>query len=174
VNVAETFFARSRKAARLVGALAYIRAARLAGDQPPIYLDVGARGGLPPAWWLARKFGLIKPAYCEPDAAEAERLTKADPGAIIIPYAFGQIAESRTLYITREPGRSSLLFPECPSVVENGREDSAHATSGPRKRGPCGQAGGNAMRLPTLPTGRRLPTSFTALRYKTGSIYFGE
>jgi FkbM family methyltransferase len=115
--------ARSRKAARLVGALAYIKAARLAGDQPPIYLDVGARGGLPPTWRLARKFGLIQPAYCEPDAAEAERLTTADPSAIIIPYAFGQVTESRTLYITHEPGRSSLLFPECPSFIENGRGD---------------------------------------------------
>jgi FkbM family methyltransferase len=116
-------FIRSRKAARLAGALAYIRAGRLAGDQPPIYLDVGARGGLSPGWRLARQFGLITPAYCEPDVVEAERLTTADPDAIVIPYAFGQIAETRTLYITREPGRSSLLFPECPSVIKKGRED---------------------------------------------------
>jgi FkbM family methyltransferase len=116
-------FARSRKAARLVGVLAYIKAARLAGDQPSIYLDVGARGGLSPNWRLARQFGLIKPAYCEPDVAEAERLTTTDPDAIVIPYAFGQVAETRTLYITREPDRSSLLIPQCPSVIKNGRED---------------------------------------------------
>jgi FkbM family methyltransferase len=118
-----TLFARSCKATRLVGVLAYIKAARLAGDQPPVYLDVGARGGLSPSWRLARQVGLITPAYCEPDPAEAERLTTADPNAIVIPYAFGQIAETRTLYITREPGRSSLLFPECPSVIKQGRED---------------------------------------------------
>ena len=116
-------FARSRKAARLVGALAYIKAARLAGDQPPIYLDVGARGGLSPNWRLARQFGLIKPVYCEPDVAEAERLRTADPDSIVIPHAFGQVAATRILYITREPGRSSLLFPECPSVIKNGQED---------------------------------------------------
>jgi FkbM family methyltransferase len=118
-----TLFARSCKAARLAGVLAYIKAAQLAGDQPPIYLDVGARGGLSPSWWVAKQFGLITPAYCEPDVAEAERLTTAEPDAIVIPYAFGQSAETRTLYITREPGRSSLLFPECPSVVKTGRED---------------------------------------------------
>jgi len=106
-----------------VPVLAYIKAARLAGDQPPIYLDVGARGGLSRSWQLARQLGLIKPAYCEPDIAEAERLTTANPDAIVIPYAFGQTAETRTLYITREPGRSSLLVPECPSVVKSGRED---------------------------------------------------
>jgi hypothetical protein len=77
--------ARSRKAARLVGVLTYIKTARLAGDQPPIYLDVGARGGLSSGWRLARQFGLIKPAYCEPDVAEAERLRTADPDAILIP-----------------------------------------------------------------------------------------
>ena len=33
---------------------------------------------------------------------------------------------------------------------------------------PYGQAGENAMRFPALPTGRRLPTSFTAPRSKTG------
>ena len=32
---------------------------------------------------------------------------------------------------------------------------------------PYGQAGENAMRFPHLPTGRRLPTSFTAPRNKT-------
>jgi FkbM family methyltransferase len=118
-----TLFARSCKAARLAGVLAYIKAARLAGDQPLIYLDVGARGGLSPSWRIARQFGLITPAYCEPDAAEADRLMTADPDAIVIPYAFGQIVETRTLYITREPGRSSLLFPECPSVIKKNRED---------------------------------------------------
>jgi hypothetical protein len=118
-----TLFARSCKAARLAGVLAYLRAVRLAGDQPPIYLDVGARGGLPPSWRLARQFGLITPAYCEPDLAEAERLATADPDAIVIPYAFGQVAETRTLYVTRDPGRSSLFFPDCPSVLETDREN---------------------------------------------------
>ena len=121
--ILKRLYARSHKAARLAGALAYIKAGRLAGDQPPIYLDVGARGGISPSWRLARQLGLITPAYCEPDVAEAERLTTADPDAIVIPYAFGQAAATRTLYITREPGRSSLLFPECPSVIKNGHED---------------------------------------------------
>src|SRR5215510_10402998 len=37
---------------------------------------------------------------------------------------------------------------------------------------PYGQAGENAMRFPTLPTGRRLPTSFTARHNDTGMILF--
>ena len=35
---------------------------------------------------------------------------------------------------------------------------------------PYGQAGENALRFPTLPTGRRLPTSFTAPHNNTGWI----
>ena len=37
-------------------------------------------------------------------------------------------------------------------------------------RSPMDKPGKNAMRFPALPTGRRLPASFTALHNKTGLI----
>jgi FkbM family methyltransferase len=115
---------RTRKAAAVGGAIA---AATLRGlgrtSKPPVYLDIGARGGLSARWKLVHAARLIRPVFVEADPDEADRLKYRYPGASVIPFALGDVdGESAELKITREPGRSSLLEPDVAVLEKFGAE----------------------------------------------------
>jgi FkbM family methyltransferase len=109
-------YARLIKGAKLVAAIGFARRHGIGGDSAPVYLDVGARGGLPPAWSVAARLGLVRPILVEADPTEADRLSDAYQTATVIPYALGSKREVRDLYLTATPGRSSLLMPD-PEIV---------------------------------------------------------
>lgn len=101
---------RITKAARLTHALLGSWRAGLRGA--PIQIaDVGARGGLSRGWHFMWKAGLVRPIFVEPEPEEANRLSKTYSNASIIQAALGEQSETRTLYVTRQPGCSSLLRP---------------------------------------------------------------
>lgn len=81
-----------------------------------IFVDVGARYGLPAEWKALRN--MIKPVLFEPDPEEAERLrvslaSQANwvPSAIVVASALANADGDQTLYVTRHPGCCSLLEP---------------------------------------------------------------
>ncbi|WOJ94280.1 FkbM family methyltransferase [Congregibacter variabilis] len=92
--------------------LAAIRG-RIAGFKrcPIILLDIGARGGLSRGWQTLWRLGLVTPVFVEPDPEEAARLKANYKNALVLQTAFGESKETRTLYITKQPGCSSLLRP---------------------------------------------------------------
>lgn len=106
-------YERAQKAVSVAtGVLAAVRCG-LHRKLPPVYLDVGSRGGLPARWRPVLSAGLICPVYVEPDRVEAARLLARHPGVRVITDALGASdGEVATLYVTREPGRSSLLLPD--------------------------------------------------------------
>jgi FkbM family methyltransferase len=105
-------YARLLKAAKLVAAITFAKRYGIGGDSAPVYLDVGARGGLPPVWSIAARLGIIHPVFVEADATEAERLSNNYRTSTTIPYAVGSRNEFCNLYLTANRGRSSLLMPE--------------------------------------------------------------
>ncbi len=104
-------YARLLKSAKLAAALAFARRHRIGAPSPPVYLDVGARGGLPAAWRVAAGLAMIAPVFVEADPAEADRLAALYPSARVIPCAVGAQSGPRQLYLTKDRGRSSLLRP---------------------------------------------------------------
>lgn len=104
-----------------------IAAASLRGlgrtSKAPVYLDIGARGGLSSRWKLVHAAGLIRPVFVEADPDEASQLQLRYPDASVIPFALGDVnGESAELKITREPGRSSLLEPDTAVLEKFGAE----------------------------------------------------
>lgn len=86
-------------------------------SRPPVYLDIGSRGGLPARWRPVAWAGLVQPVYVEPDSMEAGRLLARHPSVRVITDALGSIdGETATLHVTREPGRSSLLLPDFQAI----------------------------------------------------------
>ena len=108
---------RFLKAAKLGAALAFARRQGIGGACAPLYLDVGARGGLPRAWHVAAKLGVIRPVFVEPDRAEADRLAGAYPGVTVVPCALGARSETRELNLTKDRGLSSLLCPDYTAIA---------------------------------------------------------
>ena len=88
-------------------------ASAILGERSAIVLDVGARWGAEKAWW--RLSPVAKLIGFEPDTAECERLNamhgdfKTDEH---IPLALSDSCGSATLYVTSEPGCSSLYPPD--------------------------------------------------------------
>ncbi|HEY0419986.1 MAG TPA: FkbM family methyltransferase [Acetobacteraceae bacterium] len=88
-------------------------AAPIAEAERIVVVDVGARGGLSPAW--RRAGALVRPILFEP-AADARRLLEAE----IAGYAGGQVHPValynrrciKALHLTAEPGCASLLRPD--------------------------------------------------------------
>ncbi|HUN24780.1 MAG TPA: FkbM family methyltransferase [Steroidobacteraceae bacterium] len=115
---------RAWKAAAVGGAIAAARARELRrASRPPVYLDIGARGGLSARWKFVHAARLIRPVFVEADPDEADRLKREYPGASVIPFALGDVdGESAELKITREPGRSSLLEPDTTVLEQFGAE----------------------------------------------------
>lgn len=88
-------------------------------NAPIRYADIGARGGLSRSWQVLWKAGLVSPIFVEPEPEAAGVLRGLYPDAQIIQRALGDTNETRTLYVTRQPGCSSLLEPDLsPRVPE--------------------------------------------------------
>lgn len=115
-------YSRPVKLAKLGRAVAYARINGIDGESRPIYLDVGARGGLPPVWHVAARLGIVSPVFVEPDPWETQRLSSRYPESTIVPFALGARTEVRDLYLTKERGRSSLLQPDDKVVSALGPE----------------------------------------------------
>lgn len=97
------------KLARLAQSATILAGQKLNSGRTPVFLDIGGRGGLQPKWEALYRLGLVDPILIEPDAHEAEKLKIRYPK--VIDWAVGSRHEKRKLYLTQEPGRSSLLCP---------------------------------------------------------------
>ena len=84
---------------------------------PIKYADIGARGGLSRSWHTLWKVGLVSPIFVEPEPEAALVLRGLYPDAQVIQKALGETNETQTLYVTRQPGCSSLLKPDLSSRV---------------------------------------------------------
>ena len=77
------------------------------------FVDIGARGGLPPHW--APHGPVLNVVAFEPDPDEAERLVAlieaAGAQTQVVPSAVWDTAGRKTLHLTRSPGCSSLFPP---------------------------------------------------------------
>ena len=82
---------------------------RIASDRL-VYVDIGARGGLPPD--LSPFSSLLSPVFFEPDAEECQRLTTLLPNATVIGTAIGDRNGQATLFLTKKRACSSLLKPD--------------------------------------------------------------
>ena len=80
------------------------------GDFKPVYLDVGARGGLEEPWSELVLTSFVQGVAVELDNTEAGILKATYPGIICLPCALGETQAVRTLYVTS--------FPECTSFLE--------------------------------------------------------
>lgn len=82
-------------------------------ERPINFIDVGARGGLSRNWAVARRMGLIRPFYFEPDADEAERISRTNPDAVVLRFGLGaDDGKEEVLHLTASRGKSSLLEPD--------------------------------------------------------------
>src|SRR5690606_19554776 len=62
--------------------------------------------------WLAyRRLAPLRAVMVEADPDEARKLQQSDPQATVVAAALGEQAGTATLYVTSEPGCSSLLRP---------------------------------------------------------------
>lgn len=109
--VNSTALQRLRKAQNVANAL-YIAAKGGFRGAPPVFIDVGARWGLPTKWNIMFKCGLIRPVLFEPDPVEASSLRQSYRSAIVIESALGDRTQTSDLNITRDSGRSSLRLPD--------------------------------------------------------------
>lgn len=90
------------------------KAAEALRRQRFVFVDIGARFGLPPHWEAMGS--LLDVVAFEPDAVEARRLASSlrSTGALVevVPSAVWDVAGRQTLYLTRNPGCSSLYPPK--------------------------------------------------------------
>jgi FkbM family methyltransferase len=97
-----------------------------------VLYDIGGRGGLHRRWGLVHRFGLVEPILFEPDPAERARLAKVYGNEKVIGVAVGDIEGPASLYLTAEPGCSSLLEPDLAALkgigLAEGREVVAEAS----------------------------------------------
>lgn len=86
-------------------------------ENPIVMYCLGARYGLPSnvAYYLREKKFLLGVGF-EPDPVEAQRLKDENLFDIILPYALGNENGVQTLYITENPGCSSLLLPHTENI----------------------------------------------------------
>ena len=84
---------------------------------PLVYADIGARGGLSKSWELLWRLGLIEPVFVEPEPEAARQLRASYRNGRVISDALGERDGNATLYVTRQPGCSSLLRPSLSSHV---------------------------------------------------------
>lgn len=112
----------ARKAFDIVSAVLFARQYRAKLGQC-VYLDVGARGGLSKKWRALYRFDIIVPVLFEPDPEEAAKLRRSMPKAVVNQTALADSEGEATLYITRDPGCSSLLEPLPDLAQRYGRDD---------------------------------------------------
>lgn len=78
---------------------------------PPVLVDIGARGGLQTKWRVYRRLAPLRAIMVEADPDEVGKLQQTDPQSTVVAAALGEQAGAATLYVTSEPGCSSLLRP---------------------------------------------------------------
>jgi FkbM family methyltransferase len=100
---------RMAKARRVARALVWARHNR--SLPKPRLLDIGARGGLQSKWEPLRRLGIIESVLTEPDSTERDRLKASCRQVQILPYAVGGKEETCELFLTRNPGLSSIRKP---------------------------------------------------------------
>jgi FkbM family methyltransferase len=76
---------------------------------PISFWDIGARWGLSRSVECLYRLGFVRPVFFEPDPLEAARLLQTY--SKVFNYALSNNNGEATLYVTREPGGSSLLKP---------------------------------------------------------------
>lgn len=77
-----------------------------------VLYDIGARHGIHYHYRDLLNLNHFKGVGFEPDSQEAARLQAPEKGlAAVYPFAIGKIKETRTIYLTRHPGCSSLYPP---------------------------------------------------------------
>lgn len=102
---------RGQKVANLLNALFF--AGFVARSALPFsLLEIGARGGLQARWTTLHSLGWLRPIFVEADAAEAKEIEKRYGTSAVLPVAAGDTARPATLYLTRSPGRTSVLRPD--------------------------------------------------------------
>jgi FkbM family methyltransferase len=89
----------------------------------PVLYDIGGRGGLHRRWGLAHRCGLIQPILFEPDPAERAHLAKVYGDEQVITVAVGDVEGPASMYLTAEPGCSSLLEPDVGALQAVGLAD---------------------------------------------------
>lgn len=77
----------------------------------PVFLDIGARGGLPIEWDHFHRRDLVRGVAVELDLKEATRLQDELPGVLCVPHALGAAVERRPLFVTASSECSSFLEP---------------------------------------------------------------
>lgn len=82
-------------------------------------IDIGARGGMQNKWRLYAGIAPLTVVFVEPDKAESARLIEKHPGAVVVAAALGATAGQRTLYLTADPGCSSLLRPSARGMASD-------------------------------------------------------
>jgi FkbM family methyltransferase len=85
---------------------------------PLSFWDIGARGGLSRPMEILYRFGVVRPAFFEPDPEEASRLTQRYTLSRVFKCALSEKDGNATLYVTREPACSSLLRPLYLEIVD--------------------------------------------------------
>ncbi len=106
---------RAAKFGQVCDAVAFATRHRSELGRPVLY-DIGGRGGLHKRWVVAHRRGLVQPFLFEPDPAERARLAHIYGDAQVIGVAVGDIEGQASMYLTTEPGCSSLLEPDLPSL----------------------------------------------------------
>jgi len=84
---------------------------------PLSFWDVGARGGLSRSMEILYRAGVVRPIFFEPDPLEASTLTDRYKCCKVFKCALWDKDGEATLYLTGDPGRSSLLRPLKPIEI---------------------------------------------------------
>ena len=113
---------RAAKIGQVCDSLAFAARHRSEIGRPVLY-DIGGRGGLHKRWAIARRCGLVQPILFEPDPVERASLAKAYGDKGVIDVAVGDIEGPAPLYLTAEPGCSSLLQPDLAALQSIGLAD---------------------------------------------------
>ena len=84
---------------------------------PLSFWDIGARGGLSRPMEILYRIGVVRPIFFEPDPLEANTLTRRYKFSNVFNCALLNKDGTATLYLTRDPGCSSLLRPVDPLEI---------------------------------------------------------
>jgi len=84
---------------------------------PLSFWDIGARGGLSRPMEILYRVGVVRPIFFEPDPLEVNTLTHRYKFSSVFNCALLDKDGTATLYLTRDPGSSSLLRPVDPLEI---------------------------------------------------------
>src|SRR6266436_4479298 len=84
---------------------------------PLSFWDIGARGGLSRPMEILYRIGVVRPIFFEPDPLEANTLKHRYKFSSVFNCALLDKDGDGTLYLTRDPGSSSLLRPVDPLEI---------------------------------------------------------